>query len=292
MLITNNYNLPSAVYNVIAKEYYDDHGSDYSVTQLKDAPRIVQLKRRYKDSLTEDAIDRVWSLFGNIAHNLLEQHASDNAITEERLFLKVLDRTVSGKVDHYEDGIITDYKVTSAWSIVYGSRVDEWAEQLNSYAYLFREKGYKIKGLQIVAILRDWDKNKAKNDANYPQTPIIVVPIPLWAKTVQKKFVTNSVRALIANEDLADNDLTACTPSEMWERPSVFAVMKEGRKTAIKLYDNAESAGDHVEQLGKGHYVQVRPGTRVRCEQYCSVAGFCNVYQDYINQFTIEGEAA
>lgn len=255
MLITNNYNLPSAVYNVIAKEYYDDHGSDYSVTQLKDAPRIVQLKRRYKDSLTEDAIDRVWSLFGNIAHNLLEQHASDNAITEERLFLKVLDRTVSGKVDHYEDGIITDYKVTSAWSIVYGSRVDEWAEQLNSYAYLFREKGYKIKGLQIVAILRDWDKNKAKNDANYPQTPIIVVPIPLWAKTVQKKFVTNSVRALIANEDLADNDLTACTPSEMWERPSVFAVMKEGRKTAIKLYDNAESAEDHVEQLGKGYYV-------------------------------------
>jgi len=284
MQITNNYNLPSAVYNVIAKEYYDDHGSDYSVTQLKDAPRIVQLKRRYKDSLTEDAIDRVWSLFGNVAHNLLEQHASDNAITEERLSLKIKDRVLSGKVDHYEDGIITDYKVTSAWSLVYGSRADEWAEQLNPYAFLFTSKGYKVRGLQIVAILRDWDRNKAKNDANYPQTPIVVIPIPLWTKAQQKKFITNSVSELIANETREDHDLTPCTPSQMWEKASVYAVMKKGRKTAVRLYDNQDAADAHREELGKDAYVQVRPGARTRCEQYCSVAGFCNIYQDYINQ--------
>src|SRR5512138_1815562 len=132
MKYSNKHSLPEEVFKVLTKERYSGgKNTDYSVTTLKSPPRIVQLERRHWDELEEDAIDNLWSMFGQMAHNLLEEHGSDESMTEERIYLNILDRTISGQVDHYKDGVITDYKVTSAWSLVYGSRVKEWEEQLN-----------------------------------------------------------------------------------------------------------------------------------------------------------------
>ena len=115
MNYTNKHNLPIEIFNALTKQRYSGGDStDYSVTTLKQPPRITQLTRRYKDQLEEDAIENMWSLFGNLAHSLLEEHGSDDSLTEERLYATILDRIISGQVDHYSNECVTDYKVTSA----------------------------------------------------------------------------------------------------------------------------------------------------------------------------------
>jgi hypothetical protein len=63
--------------------------------------------------------------------------------------------------------------------------------------------------------------------------------------------------------------------------------MKEGRKSAVKLYDNQEDALAAVKELGDsiglnpGHYVEHRPGNYIRCAgNYCLVAQFCKQWAD------------
>ena len=170
MRITNNMNLPEAVYNVLARDNYVKGESDYSVTGLLKSPRQLQLEQRFTDDLVEDASDRVWSLLGSAAHNVLEQHASIETIAEERLMIKICDRILSGQVDNYHGGVITDYKVTSTYTVINNSKVDDWTFQLNTYAKIFRDNNYEVKELQIVVILRDWSRMRAKLSKDYPRS--------------------------------------------------------------------------------------------------------------------------
>jgi hypothetical protein len=262
----------------------------------------VQLQRRHKEELTEDVIDNLWSMFGSMAHTMLEEHGhssndsgSDDAVTEKRFYLTILDRIISGQVDHYKDGVITDYKVTSAWTLVYGTRVKEWEEQLNMYACLCRKNFLPVNRIRIVTILRDWDNNKALQNQDYPQTPIKIIPITLWTYVEQEKYITTCVVRQHNAESDTDEALPPCTSGDMWERPSTFAVMKEGRKTAVRVLETKEDAEDYCitnsfaehDELGfrfldKNIYIQVRPGKRTRCEEYCNVSSFCSQYQEYL----------
>jgi hypothetical protein len=290
LIFTNKHNLPEEVAKVLSKDRYDkgtEH-SDYSVTTLKTPPRIVQLQRRHKEELTEDVIDNLWSMFGSMAHTMLEEHGSDDAVTEKRFYLTILDRIISGQVDHYKDGVITDYKVTSAWTLVYGTRVKEWEEQLNMYAYLCTKSGLPVERIRIVTILRDWDKNKALQNQDYPQTPIKIIPITLWSKVIQKEYIEEQVELQIEAESKSDEDLRCCEAVEMWERPSTFAVMKEGRKTAVRVFDTKDGALTFISEtyptLKEAEHIDLvtRLGKRARCEEYCNVSSFCSQYQEYL----------
>jgi len=118
-LITNKHNLPQEVYDALCKNRYsgDSTGaSGYSATTIIAPIQQTILKRRYPDCNDEDAIDRVWSLFGHMAHALLEEHGSFDT-SEIRYFATVLHESISGQLDMFKDNIITDYKTTSAWKI-------------------------------------------------------------------------------------------------------------------------------------------------------------------------------
>lgn len=297
MHYTNKHGLPEEVYKVLSKErYVKGEGTDYSITTLKTPPRIVQLERRYWDELEEDCIDNLWSMFGNMAHNLLEEHGSDDAVTEQRLYTTIQDRVISGQLDHYKDGVITDYKVTSAWTLVYGSRIREWEEQLNSYAYLCTVNSLPVRKIRIVAILRDWDKNKAKEQSSYPQTPIVIIPITLWDSAEAQSYVEERVFEHKEAEDKADWALPLCTEEDMWCSPTKYAVFKGENKRATKVFDDEsdiffwlrdemgwikETIDGHV--IDVEHRIERRQGKRTRCESYCRVNSKCNVYQEYLN---------
>jgi hypothetical protein len=284
MIYTNKMGLPDEVFQVLSKERYSGGNStDYSVTTLKTPPRIVQLERRHDHEVETDAIDNLWSMFGQMAHSLLEEHGSDEALTEERIYLNILGRKISGQVDHYKNGVITDYKVTSAWTLVYGSRVKEWEEQLNMYAYLLRASGHDVRRIRIVTILRDWDKNKAKASHDYPQCPIEIIPITLWDEEEQKEYIEGRTLCQIHAEDKSDEDLPLCTAEEMWEQPSKYAIMKKDAKRATNVEDTLEAAEMRLAAYDDTkYYIQIRPGKRSRCEDYCPVNKFCNQYKAYV----------
>ena len=104
-----------------------------------------------------------------------------------QLYKKVLDKTLSGQVDHYKDGVITDYKVTTSFKVCKGDYSD-WEKQLNIYAWLFKQHKYKVNSLRIISFIRDHsESNKFKS--GYPNFPITVIPITLWEDHVAESFI-------------------------------------------------------------------------------------------------------
>jgi len=276
MIITNNYNLPA---NLVRAVEYDAHRkADYSCSELIKAPRIVHLEKRHDDEIRDDASERVWLLLGRSVHYILEKSATKSQLEESYIEIPVCDRMISGTSDLYEDKKVSDYKVTSAWSLIYGDRIKNWENQLNVYAYMFRTIGLEVEELQIVAILRDWIKSKAENDQNYPQKPVIPFSVPLWYQNVQEEYIKSRVANLITYEDASDKALPHCTPEDRWEKPTRYAVMKEGRKSALRVFDTEDDAVNFIEPNSK-QYLEVRQGESTRCERFCLVRQWCNQYK-------------
>ena len=89
------------------------------------------------------------------------------------------------------------------------------------------------------------------------------------------------------NADRKDDDIPECSPSERWTTPAKWAVMKEGRKTAVKLCDTEEEALNFISELEKEkHFVEERKGQDKKCSDYCPCAAFCSYYR----QVALEGE--
>lgn len=276
MKITNKYGLPEPLVSAVQlqdtlyKEGYD-RPADISVTTLLKPPQMVMLERNHADDLEEDASDRIWALMGQIIHGVLESHAdaSDDLI-EHRMYADVAGWTISGQLDRYDAATATlqDYKMTSVWEHVNGIKPEREA-QLNILAWMLEQEGRKVDRIQIVAIYRDWSVSKARNGGSYPQSQVAVHDVNLWTAEEQRVYIENRV----AEHQNAEG--ARCSSEDRWAKPTVWAVMKDGRKSAVKLHDSADQAQDHAANLGGKHYVVERPGEDTRCENYCSVAQWC-----------------
>ena len=285
MKITNKFNLPDTIVNVLKRPTYTKGKANISATELLSPPRIVQLKREHWDDIEEDASSMVWSLFGSAIHTVLEHGKDDHHLVEERLHAQVDGWKISGAIDLQEveeDGIvISDYKTTGAWSVM--NEKEDWHNQLNIYAWLVETvKGKPVKKLQIVAIIRDWAKRDTVKEG-YPQAPIVVLDIPLWDYAKREEFIKSRV-AEHSNayfESETEGALPPCTPDDMWEKPTRWAIIKPGNVRAKSVHDKEEEAQHQLNQL-KGYVIEVRPGERSRCENYCSVSKFCSQYKDYL----------
>ena len=287
-MITNKYGLPEAFVNFAKLDKYSKGDADISVTQLIDSPRVLLMREKYKDNITTDAMDMVFALFGTAVHSVLEGATGKNTYKEQRINKKVDGWTLSGAIDQYEiedDGvIITDYKVTSVWAVIFDKQ--EWVNQLNVYAYLLEKEINKpIKTIQICAILRDWNRRQASIKADYPQNPIEVLDIPLWSLKERTEYVEDRMALHQNARQLFDQnqEMIRCDEKERWAKADVWAVKKKGRKSALKLFDNEQDAEDFA--FEKDFYVEYRQGENSRCSgNYCAVAEFCSQYKDIINE--------
>ena len=300
MKVTNNYGLPETITNVLARPQYSKGKANLSVTELMSSPRIVQLKRKHWEELTEDASDMVWSLFGTAIHNILEHGKDEHHIVEERVFTVVDGFTISGAIDLqevYEDGtVISDYKTTSVYAVM-NQKID-WEYQLNCYAYLIHKaKGVTVKKLQIVAIVRDWSRRDTVREG-YPKAPIVVIDIPLWSVERQEAYIKQRIHLQeSAFFDIEVNGEAAeCTQEEMWEKPEYFAVKKDGGVRAKSVHEKQEDAERALAQAnekakkGETFLIEHRPGARTRCEGFCQVAAFCSQHKKYLSTKPTQGE--
>lgn len=289
MQITNTYGVPETIVRAILDDEYDRGDSVMSITQLISPPRVVLLQDLNANNLTVDVVNRVPALLGTAVHKIIEKGAKDlpGHLVEERLFATIHGWKISGAVDlqiDKGDGSweINDYKVTSVYSVL--NDKPEWEQQLNCYAYLAHlAHGRSVKTLKIVAILRDWQRKQAQLAVNYPPAQIQVVDIPVWPLEQQKEFLESRVLIHQAAKKAVDNNepLTYCSDQERWLRNEAWAVMKEGRKSAVKLHDSEEEARRTAAELGGNHRVEHRAGTYVRCEgDWCMVARFCRQWQE------------
>lgn len=294
MKITNVHGLPETVMKVIHTPKYDKGDSQISATEILNSPRIVQLKRKHWDELEQDASELIWSMFGSAVHEILQHGKSDHHIVEQRIFTEFQGWKISGAIDLqevYEDGvIISDYKVTGSWAAM--NVKDDWEHQLNLYAWLVeRVKNVHVKALQIVCIVRDWNRRDAQTKEGYPKAPIVTIDIPLWSFEDRESYVAK--RLALHNDAFfaahTDEGMPECTPEECWEKPTYYAVKKDGNVRAKSVHEERSAAEEALAQAqakakkGESFSIEVREGDRTRCSGFCQVAPFCTQYQTYLS---------
>lgn len=280
MKITNTYGLPEPILRAVDTAYRP--GADpqrFSVTELIDAPRYVQLRRRHWDELEEDASDMLWMMLGTALHKLLETVGGPNSLVEEYFRVPLGEYRVSGIADLYEvvDGVATlsDYKTTSVWGRLFGDYPrKEWREQINCYAYLYRRAGFPVDRGQIVTLYRDWSRGRASREMSYPPAAIEVHTIPLWEPEEAEAFIRERLELHGSFIDTPDDELPMCSEEERWAKPSTYAVKKPGRKSAVRVFDLPHEAYNYATK-DAAYFVEHRPGEDTRCLEYCPVAAHC-----------------
>ena len=289
MKITNNFNLPKPFENIANNPSYSKGKAHISATSLLNSPKIVALLKKHDADLEQDVADMIWSIFGSAVHNILEKGADENNLVEQRFYAELDGWTVSGAVDLQvvdKDGIhIQDYKTTSVWAVM--NDKPEWEQQLNIYAWLVaKNKQVNIKSLTIVAILKDWSKREAERKPDYPQKNVALVDIPLWTFEEQEAFIKGRIAKHSAAEFAMETnaELPECTPAEMWEKPPVWAVIKQGNTRAKSLHESPELAEAAKKELGSEYEIQIRQGDRTRCKDYCLVNKWCKQYKAYMEK--------
>jgi len=284
--LTNKFNIPQTFINVLDRPTYSKGKANLSVTQLINSPKIVALTKKFEDELEQDVSDMVWSIFGSAVHKVLEHGQDDNHIVEERLSVEIDGWKISGAIDLQIKGDnfieIRDYKTVSAWSVM--NEKIEWEQQLNLYAYLVEQvKKIPVISVGIVAIIRDWSRRDAANREGYPEAPVKEIPIKLWPFEQREAFIKERIH-LHANCEFeleTNGDLPACTPEEMWEKPTMWAVKKVGGARARSVHTTNQEALETLAKLGKAYEIEVRPGSRTRCESFCPVSNYCQQWRDY-----------
>lgn len=281
MKITNNAGLPEPIVRAVEWSDRDIGNSDYTITQLIKPPRMVALERTHREELTEDATDRIWALMGSAAHEVLRRSAPDGQIVEKRFFATVAGKVVSGQIDYSpETAEVFDYKFTSVWAVKEGVK-PEWEQQLNAYRYLLHVNEIRTpETLSIVAILRDWSKLEAKRNRDYPQVGVMVLPVRIWPVEHSEKWI----RGRIEEHETAKTTLPDCTEEDMWAKPAVYAVKKKGGSRAIP--GGLCKSNDEATKLIGGDpklEIEFRPGERIRCASYCSVADHCIQYRTWLD---------
>jgi hypothetical protein len=288
MEITNVHNVPEPLVTLAKKQYYSKGKSDYSVTELMSPPRVRRLQEEHDAQRVQDVADMLWPLLGSALHVVMERGETEGWVSEERLFMEVDGVTISGAIDLQEetpDGIIIhDYKFTSAWAVM-NTKID-WEQQLNIYKLLVeRVKGKKVIGLRICALIRDYSRHDTRE--GYPQASIHMVDIPLWDSQKAMDYIHARLEVHQESKVAADfkEQLPLCSAEDRWMSETIYAVMRDGRKTAIRVVkDEGEAKAIAQEESAKGKgeaYVDVRLGEPKRCTgDYCGVAQWCSQYQE------------
>lgn len=278
MKLTNKLNLPEAIVAAIANDPYSKGDCHFSVTELLQPPRARALKIKHAHELQEDVSDRLWALYGQVAHTILER-ANLLDLSEKRFFAEINGVKISGQIDTLaiKDGVLSDYKFTTSWGFKTDSPPKpEWISQLNMQAHILRLNDIVASKLQIVGLLRDWQIREAQNNPGYPQAPIAVIDIPMWSAEQTEAFINERVSVMRA----AEVSLPLCTASERWAKNDTYAVMKKGVKRAHSLQYSIDTAEKMAKDVGG--YVQFRAGESTRCKSYCNCNIFCGQYQDSI----------
>ena len=285
MKITNKQNLPAPIVALVSRNYYSKGASQYSVTELMSPPKIRRLREQYDADMEIDVTKLIASQLGTFMHGKLEAKEVEGYTNEERIFTEVDGVVISGAIDlqqQVEGGVvIIDYKFVKAWSVKQGK--DDWTTQLNIYKWLVESvKRVPVKGLKICAIIKDYSAHDTSE--GYPEAEAVMIDIPMWDSVTTEAYVRKRLemhRNAKVNHEFGE-ELQACTDEERWMSETIFAVKREGRKSAIRLFKTIEEATELAEKE-KG-YVETRKGEPKRCTgDFCGVSKWCKQYQGEIN---------
>jgi len=243
------------------------------VTRLTSPAWQTDLMLRNWDKLPKpEPTDLIPAMIGTAWHAYAEQYERNDALVERpfsaHFEVDGIDWIVRGIIDAYrpEEQVLVDKKTAKTWSFTFGNR--SWEEQLNVYAYLLNLEGYRVNRLVSEVVYLDWTKSGARRSPNgYPPAQFLELEVPLWPEKDTQNFIFSRLRKLM--------DPELCTAEERWERDEHWAVMRTGRKTALKRAESEQAAAEWMKENG-GTHIDHRTGNPVRCLDWCPVKEFCS----------------
>ena len=282
MQITNRLNLPQPFVAAVSSEYKfkPDH---YSVTSLLKGTREILLERRHSSEISQDVSDMIWLILGTAVHSIIERaQTGEHEIKEGSVRKTVDERVITGRFDLYDSNLkkIVDYKTCSVWKVICGN-FEDWERQLMLYAYLMRSVDMPVEKVEIVAIMKDHNKNRARYKSNYPTYPVSVITFEVTEKKMQdiESWLKFKIKEIKNCEQMEDNQLPLCTAEERYNRPK-YAVMKAGQKAAVRVFEEEQEMLDWKQEHDhENYYIEKRNGVDAKCLDYCSAAPFCAYYQ-------------
>lgn len=304
-MLTNRMNLPQPIYESLKSDYQPKE-HQYSVTTILNSTRQVILKRRHNSEIIQDCSELIWALFGTSFHAILE-NAKESETQFKEEYLKqnlqvICDELegyfLSGKVDLIDvtAKTIIDYKTTSTFKIL-KKDYEDYRLQLLIYAWLFKQLGFEINNGEIIALLRDWQKSKAKFDKDYPQFQVQKIEFKFTKRDFDfiENFIKERFIELKSNENVPDDKLPMCSMEERWNDGDSYIVIKKGNKRATKVHQTLEEAQKHLKNLEikypNVYEIQERLGVDKKCLEYCSCCNFCSYYKEkYMKQLEKEGK--
>lgn len=316
--ITNIHNLPDTFVRACMHDNHIIRG-DISVTQLIDAPQIRYLRKRNDIQedvidriwmLMGTAIHHILELsetkyfdarklmeayeiakklnrddLANSIEDLVKQEFPDannpDVLLEQNMSIEIDGMTISGTADKFivSKKRLEDYKSTKVYAYLNEESRKKWEAQLNIYAYMFRQHGYAVDEAEIVAIFKDYSNFGRMKNKDYPNKPIVMIPIKLYSDKIMESYLKKRV----ALHRMADQDIhVPCTDKDRWSTGDKIAIKVPGRKTALKV-DSPEVIEEWLKSNSFKYpnlYKEMRPGESRRCESFCPVRDVCPQFKE------------
>ena len=323
MKITNNHDIPLALAVWLLHDEYDyiDRQNYISATALMKPTRMIVLGSRVKRDQEEvDLIDIVPSALGKTIHTGIETawkagtwqklkfiknipeeavakiqvNPEDKDLTpdsipvylEQREFRKIDGYEIGGKYDMISDGILNDFKSTSAYTWLYGTRDDEHALQGSIYRWLDTKGRITHDFIRINYIFTDWQSASAKANPNYPQQRIAYKDIPLLPEARTHAWISNKLKEIRENQDKNQEDLLECPPEDLWFGTPKFKYYSNPANTAgraTRVFETMLEAQKFMESKGHVGTILTEQTAPKRC-LYCSAITICNQARKYYKE--------
>ncbi|MFH1664904.1 MAG: hypothetical protein ABIA77_02035, partial [Candidatus Omnitrophota bacterium] len=267
MKIINDLGMPDHAFKAICLRMgrLEPPKLDYiGVSALMGAPLPRYLHARYWHQLEVKASETMNALQGQMGHLLFDKVETE---TETEIHLKVEfeGARIMGIADYYDPKLLTlgDAKFKQVNAVTAGTirGTADLETQLNIYCWMARKMGYDVQHLQGDIYINGWTVYKAYGDSAYPKAPYLKLSIPIWEENFTANYVRERIRVhdtravnllnklgagniyaadihLLTDMDAAMFEIPVCTDEERFAQPTKWAVMKEGQKKAVKLFDN------------------------------------------------------
>lgn len=320
--ITNNSNIPLALAVWLVNDDYDyiQGVENYiSATKLmKPTKQIILASRIPQEEQTTDVEDFISRAMGHSFHDSIE-HAwknkykqnlkklgySDHVINgvlinptpeqlmttenpipvylEYRSIRAINGYSIGGKLDTCIEGILHDYKSTSAYAWLKGTRDEDFVKQGSIYRWLNPEI-VTHDFIRICFIFTDWQRAMANSNPAYPQKKLLFKDIPLWSLEKTEEYIKGRLTEITSSIHKDEKDIPECTDEELWRSEPVYkyyANVNNLTGRATKNFDNPNEAKQYqISKGGVGTIITV-PGLVKRCG-YCDAFQICQQARRYI----------
>ena len=284
MNITNKYNLPQALVDLVKESQFKPKPNSYSVTALLQDDRELLLNKRHDDEIEKDVSEMINLVLGTSVHSLIEKF-DKTGFAEMYLKQEILPGWfLTGKCDLYDEANATlvDYKTATIWKVTYQD-FNDWRMQGLMYAWLLRKQFKYVGTLKFHAILKDWSpRDKRLKGDDYPDCQVYTWEYKVTTQDMEdiEKFIYERFINLVKNESASDDDLPDC--SDTWYTGDKYAVLKDASATrALRVLDSESEAQDYLVNKCNGVGVIIhREGEHRKCQDYCNCCKFCKYYKE------------